>query len=137
VRLPGAGDVTRSHVRWEVERKGHRDVASPILWQGRVYAADNKGLLTCYDLRDGKELFTERLSANAKAVASPIAVRGKLLFLLDDGVTVVVDPGPTLRVVGRNRLGDGRPLEFNASPAVANGRLFLRSQSQLYCIGEK
>jgi outer membrane protein assembly factor BamB len=135
LRLPGSGDVTPTHVLWHKERKGHRDVSSPILWQGRVYAADNKGVLTCYDLPTGKELFNGRLGAG-KSLASPVAVRGKLLFLLDDGVTAVVEPGPAPRVVARNRLAGG-PLDFAASPAVAGGRLFLRSQSHLYCIGDK
>jgi outer membrane protein assembly factor BamB len=137
LRLPGSGDITRSHVLWEQVRKGHRDVASPLLWEGRVYAADNKGALTCYDLREGKELYTASLSRTSKAVASPIAVRGKLLFLLDDGTTVVVEPGPTFKVAGRNRLGEGKSLDFLASPAVAAGRLLLRSQTHLYCLGEK
>jgi outer membrane protein assembly factor BamB len=136
VRLPGEGDLTGSHVLWHHERKGHRDVASPILWQGLVYAACNKGVLSCYDLASGRELYSERLSGNAKAIASPVAVRGKLLFLLDDGMTAVVEPGPTFKVIRRNRLGEGKPLDFNASPAIADGRLFLRSQSHLYCIGE-
>jgi outer membrane protein assembly factor BamB len=136
LRLPGGGDVTATHLLWQKERRGHRDVSSPILWQGRVYAADNRGQLTCYDLQTGKELFSGRLGAG-KSLASPVAVRGKLLFLLDDGVTAVVEPGPEFKVAARNRLGDGGPLDFGASPAVAGGRLFLRSQSQLYCIGEK
>ena len=136
LRLPGSGDVTPSHVLWQEVRKGHRDVASPIAWEGRVYAADSKGVLSCYDLREGKELYNERLGAG-KAVASPIALRGKLLFVLDDGVTAVLEPGPTFKVAGRNRLGEGKALDFLASPAVAAGRLFLRSQSHLYCIGEQ
>jgi outer membrane protein assembly factor BamB len=137
LKVPGSGDVTKSHVVWSGERKGHRDVASPILWDGQVYAADNKGVLSCYDLKTGKELYTERISARGKALASPIAVRGKLLFLMDDGETVVIEPGSSLKVVGRNKLGSGESLEFGASPAVAEGCLFLRSQSALYCIGEK
>jgi outer membrane protein assembly factor BamB len=137
LRLPAAGDVTGSRVLWAVVRRGHRDVASPVLWEGRVYAADNKGMLTCLDLASGKELYNERIgNGRNKALASPVVVRGKLLFLLDDGVTVVVDPGPALRVVGRNRLGDGELLDFGASPVAADGRLFLRSQSRLYCVGE-
>jgi outer membrane protein assembly factor BamB len=136
LRLPGDGDVTKSNVLWQLERRGHRDVASPILWQGRVYAADNKGFLTCYELATGQELYNVRLGAG-QALASPVAVRGKLLFLLDGGTTVVVEPGPTFKVAGRNRLGEGRPLDFGASPAVADGRLFLRSQSYLYCVGKK
>ncbi len=89
----------------------------------------------CYDLKTGKELFDER--SGGKSLSSPIAVRGKLLFVLDTGVTLVVEPGATFQVVRRNVLGEGKAIDFGASPAVADGRLFLRSQSYLYCIGEK
>jgi outer membrane protein assembly factor BamB len=136
IRLPGEGNVTRSHVVWSSIRKGHRDVSSPMLWEGRIYAADSRGgNLTCYDLKTGEELYNERIGG--KSLASPIAVRGKLLFLQDNGVTVVIEPGDKFRAVRRNRLGEGVELDFGASPAVADGRLFLRSQSYLYCIGEK
>ena len=137
IKLPGTGDVTKTHILWKGERKGHRDVSSPILWEGRVYAADKDGRITCYDLKTGKELYNERLSTKAKSLASPIAVRGKLLFVLDNGETVVVEPAPTYKEAGRNKLGSGELLEFGASPAVADGRLFIRSQTHLYCIGAR
>jgi outer membrane protein assembly factor BamB len=136
IRLGGSGDVTRTRVAWEVVRKGHRDVSSPVLWGNYLYSADNKGMLTCYELKTGKVLYNERLGAG-KSLASPVVVRGKLLFMLDDGEAVVVEPGPALKVAARNRLGDGGQLDFVASPAVADGKLFLRSQSHLYCIAEK
>jgi hypothetical protein len=63
-------------------------------------------------------------------------VRGKLLFLLDNGTTIILDPEAKLKEVSRNKLGDGNELEFGASPAVADGKLFLRSQTTLYCISE-
>lgn len=135
IRIPGEGNVTSSHILWKGARKGHRDVASPILVNGLVYAADNKGVLSCIDLKTGQELYNERIGAG-KALGSPVLVRGKLLFVLDDGMTVVVEPGPKLQIAGRNKLGSGETLDFGASPAFANGRLYLRSQSMLYCIGE-
>jgi outer membrane protein assembly factor BamB len=137
IRLGGKGDVTKTHVRWEVSRRGHRDVASQMLWGDLLYAADIRGMLTCFDTKNGKEVFNERLKAGAKVLASPVAVRGKLLFVLDTGETLVLEPGRKLKVVGRNKLGDGSSLNFGASPAIAGGRLYLRSQSYLYCIGEK
>jgi outer membrane protein assembly factor BamB len=138
LRLPGAGDVTRTRMVWEGVRKGHRDVSSPVVVDGRVYAADNKAILTCIDLKTGKELYNQRIgNGKNKSIGSPVVVRGKLLFPLDDGVTVVVEPGPVCRVTGRNRLGTGEQLDFGASPAIADGRLFFRSQSYLYCIGTK
>lgn len=135
IRLPGEGNISKSHVIWQGARKGHRDVASPILVDGLIYAADNKGLLSCIELKTGKELYNDRIG-NGKALASPVLVRGKLLFVLDDGMTVVVELGPKLQIAGRNKLGDGTALDFGASPAIANGRLYLRSQSFLYCLGE-
>jgi outer membrane protein assembly factor BamB len=137
LKLPDSGEVSKTNLIFTGERKGHRDVGSPILWEGLVYQADNKGFLSCYDLKSGKELFNERISQNGKAQGSPVALRGKLLFALDDGETVVIEPGRSLKVAGRNRLGNGTAFDFGASPAIVDGRMFLRSQSYLYCIGEK
>jgi outer membrane protein assembly factor BamB len=136
LRLACSGDVSRIDLIWEIRRKG-RDVASPIIWEDHLYAADNKAVLTCYDLKTGQAVYTQRLAPEAKALASPIALRGKLLFPLDTGETVVVEPGPRFKSAGRNLLGDNRALDFAASPAVAAGRVFLRSQSFLYCVGVK
>lgn len=135
IRMGGTGDVTATNLVWEIIRgKSHRDVASPILWGEHIYSADSKGFLTCYEAKNGQVVFDERIGS--KALASPVAVRGKLLFLLDDGVTLVVEPGRKLKIAGKNKLGDGSQLAFGASPAIANGRLFLRSQTHLYCVGD-
>jgi outer membrane protein assembly factor BamB len=136
IRLGGTGDVTKTHVRWEVRRRG-RDVSSQVLWEGLLYAADRNGVLTCFDSKTGKALYNHRLTANGQSLGSPVVVRGKILFVMDNGETVVVEPGRQFKVATRNKLGDGRQLDFNASPAVTGDRLFLRSQSYLYCIGEK
>jgi outer membrane protein assembly factor BamB len=137
IRLGGSGDVTKTHLQWQIERKG-RDVASQILWGDYLYAIDSRGVfLTCYEAASGKIKYHERIAHDAQALASPVAVRGKLLFVLDSGETVVVEPGPKLKIAARNVLGHGGSLDFAASPAIADGRLYLRSQSYLYCVGEK
>lgn len=137
VKMPDKGDVTKTHVIHSEERgKGRRDVASPIVHEGRVYCVDKNSLLTVYDMKTGKELTTLPLKRGVSSMASPIRVQGKLLWLLDDGTTVVVEPGETPKIVGQNRL-DGGKLEYGASPAVAEGKLFIRSRTHLYCIGEK
>jgi outer membrane protein assembly factor BamB len=98
---------------------------------------DQKAVLTCLDLKTGKELYTGPIGTRSSlSLASPIAVQGKLLWLLDDGTTVVVEPGPKLNVVRRNKL-DGDKLDYGASPVVVDGRLLLRSQSHLYCVGKR
>jgi outer membrane protein assembly factor BamB len=137
IRLGGTGDVSKTHLVWQVVRKKHRDVSSQVLWEDLIFAADRNAVLSCHDIKTGKMLFAQPLGTRKKSLASPVAVGGKLLFVLDDGETVVIEPGRTLKVVGRNKLGEGNSLDFNASPAVAAGKLYLRSQSHLYCIGKK
>src|SRR5262249_17578448 len=136
IRLGGSGDVTKTQVLWQVVRKGHRDVSSPILVTNLIFPADRRGVLTCHDPATGEMVIAKRLSAG-KSLASPISVRGKVLYLFDDGTTYVIDPTRPFQVVGTNKLGEGNELEFEASPAVAHGRLYLRSQTHLYCIGKK
>jgi outer membrane protein assembly factor BamB len=132
IRLNGEGVTPQ--VVWEVNRPhGSRDVASPMLWGSYLYLADRTGALSGYDVKTGRLLFKERVGSHP-ICASPVAVRGKLLFLVEDGETLVMEPGPSLKIVDRNRLNDGT--EFRASPAIVDGRLFLRSQSHFYCIGE-
>ncbi len=134
VRLGGEGDVTKSHITWDVPRKTPRDVCSPILWNDLVYVGDRQGFLSCHETKTGRVVYRERIG-NKSFTASPIAVQGKLLFLGEDGLTLVVDPGRECKVLAKNQLTDGG--DFRASPAVADGRLFIRSQSKLYCIGSK
>lgn len=137
VKLDGTGDVTKSHLLWEVKRTKHRDCSSQILFDGLLYAADSKGMLTVYDPQTGKALYDDYLAPRKKSLASPLALRGKLLFLMDDGETFVIEPGKTPKVLHSNKLGNKKDLEFVASPAVVAGKLLIRSQSFLYCIGEK
>jgi outer membrane protein assembly factor BamB len=139
-KMPGKGDVSKSHVTHDGTRAkgGHRDVSSPVIVDGRAYVADTKGSFTCYDLKSGKELYNRAIGKRgAKTNASLVVLNGKILVVMDDGNTIVVEPGETYKEVAQNRLGRGRPLEFGASPAVADGRLLLRSQTHLYCVGVK
>jgi outer membrane protein assembly factor BamB len=138
IRMGGDGDVTDTHIAWQIKRNA-RDVASPILMDNLLYVADRDATLTVFDAKTGKIVYDkQRLGAGKKnLMSSPVVLRGKILYLLDDGTTVVMEPGRKFKALHRNQLGDGKTLDFGASPAIANGRLFLRSQTHLYCIGEK
>jgi outer membrane protein assembly factor BamB len=135
VRLPDKGDVTKSNMVY-TEKRGKRDVASPILVDGRVYCLDKGSHLTVFDMKSGKTLSKANVGGGANSMASPVYVRGKILWVLGNGTTLVVEPGDTPKVVARNRL-PGDSLDYGASPAVVDGRIYIRSRSKLYCIGEK
>lgn len=131
IRPGGKGDVSASHVAWQVNRKD-RDVSSPILVGDYLYTVSRTGVATCLAARTGKELWRERLGG--QPCASLVTLRGKLLFLSDDGTAFIVEPGPAFNLLHKNQLGDGD--EFRASPTVVDGQVLIRSDRRLYCIEE-
>jgi outer membrane protein assembly factor BamB len=129
IRPGGKGDVSRSHVAWQIARKD-RDVSSPILVGNHLYTLSRIGVATCLDARTGRELWRERLGG--QPCASLICVRGKVVFLSEEGTAWVVEPGESFKLLHTNKLGSGDA--FRASPAVVDGQLLLRSDRRLYCI---
>jgi outer membrane protein assembly factor BamB len=134
VRLGGSGDVTKTNILWDVPRKNGRVVASPLLWKDLVYVGDGQGYLSCNDAKTGAVLWRERVGSKPIS-ASPVLVQEKVLFLMEDGQTFVLEPGRNFKLAATNKLGDGT--DFRASPVIVDGRLFLRSQAHLYCVGAK
>jgi outer membrane protein assembly factor BamB len=132
----GAGDITETARRvWYTERKGGRDLPSPIVVDGYVLIMEMKGVLTCLDAADGKELWKGRIGGNF--ASSPTAYKGLAFFLNEDGETVVIKPGPQLEIVARNRLNPADDEIFRAVVTPSDGQIFLRSDRQLYCIGTR
>jgi outer membrane protein assembly factor BamB len=104
--------------------------ASPLYDQGRVYAVDGKAVVNCVDAVSGKHLWSERLEGSVHA--SPLLAGGKIYVVNSEGTTFVLDPNAPARLVAENTL----PLkDVLASPAAANGAIYLRSDSAMYCIG--
>lgn len=132
----GRGNLTKTDaIRWHIPHsvngpKGASYVSSPIAANGRFYVVSDVGFLSCVEARTGKRLYLERLGRHFHA--SPVKVGEHLLFPDDDGVTHVVEAGPTFKVVAKNDLKE----PIYASPAVAHGKLFLRTTHALYCIGK-
>jgi outer membrane protein assembly factor BamB len=127
VRPGGRGDVTSTHVVWQHANLGPY-VCSPLLYQDCLYVHNEQGILTCFDAKSGKEHYRERL--DGKFTASGVAGDGKLYLTNEDGTTFVVRAGPRFEVIARNRLSD----YTLASPAIAGGCLYIRTEKQLWCI---
>ncbi|HXG12585.1 MAG TPA: PQQ-binding-like beta-propeller repeat protein [Gemmataceae bacterium] len=128
VRPGGRGDVTATHVVWQHKRGGPY-VCSPVLYGDYLYVHTEQGILSCYEAATGKLQYRERL--DGKFIASPVAGDGKVYCTNEDGTTFVVRAGPRFEVLARNALE-----EYTlASPAISAGRLLLRTERHLYCIG--
>jgi outer membrane protein assembly factor BamB len=124
------GDVTDSHLVWRAVRGGPH-VPSPILVNGRLYTANDTGIVTCLDAATGKLIFLERIEDRFSA--SPIASGDRLYFPAESGITYVLRAGLTFEIVARNDLG----APILASPAVAGDRIVLRTERELVCVGTK
>lgn len=107
------------------------DTCCPVVVDGRLYTIADSGIAQCLDAVSGKELWKERLPGDYKA--SPIVAGGKIYFLNKAGLCTVVAAGETFTKVAENQLDD----ETLASPAAADGRLFIRGRDHLYCLGTK
>ncbi len=128
-RPGGAGDVTKTHLVWRTVRAGPH-VPSPGLVNGRLYVANDTGIVTCLDAASGKLVYQERL--NDRFSASPLVANGLLYFCGESGVTYVVRAGDRLEVIAENDLGS----PILASPAAIDGMILLRTQTELACVGK-
>ncbi|HEX4149512.1 MAG TPA: PQQ-binding-like beta-propeller repeat protein [Pirellulales bacterium] len=135
VRPGGNGDVTESRMAWHTPRKGKRDIPSPIVVGNYITVVDMKGIATCYDAKSGRELWKDRIGENFSS--SPIAANGLAYFQSEDGLTIVLRPGPKPDVVERNPLSESSEELFRASLVPSEGQIFSRSDRMLYCIGQR
>jgi hypothetical protein len=135
VRTGGKGDVTKTHRLW-TGKKGS-NVSSPVFHDGHIYwMHDNLGIAYCAEAKSGAIVYEERVEGGVGQVyASPVLADGKLYYVSRAGRTFVVAASPKYERLAVNDLGDAGT--FNASPAVAGSRLYLRSDRFLYCVGQK
>jgi outer membrane protein assembly factor BamB len=129
IRPGGRGDVTSTHVVWTVPT-GAPYVSSLLHYQGIVYMANDVGVLTAVDAKTGDRVWQQRVDGVFSA--SPVGGGGHVYFVAENGDTVVVKAGRTPEIVARNAVAE-RAL---ASPAISNGRLFLRTDDHLIAIGK-
>jgi outer membrane protein assembly factor BamB len=129
LRVGGRGDVSDTHILWRVAT-GAPYVSSLLYYDGLVYMANGNGIVTCTDPATGKRVWQERVGGIY--TASPVAVDGKIYLLGEGGETVVLRAGRELEILERNPIGE----RVVASPAISQGRFFIRTDAHLVCIGD-
>jgi outer membrane protein assembly factor BamB len=132
VRGGGKGDVTKTHVLWKVKTRAPDHLVSPLVVDGRMLLIKSGGLASCFDTSKGERLwYQERLGLSGRVMASPVYGDGKIYVTGEGGTVLVLANEPKVKVLARNDLGD----TCIATPAIADGRLFIRTRTRLYCIG--
>lgn len=130
VRLGGAGQIGESAIQFR-HSEATPDSCSPVVWAGRIYTVSDQGIAQCLDAATGTQLWKERLSGDYKG--SPLAAEGRVYFSNTHGLTTVIAADvPEFKKLAENQLED----ELLASPAVADGKLYLRGKAKLYCIAK-
>ena len=127
VRIDGTGDVTESHLAWNMKKASPLN-PSPLIVGDELYLVDDKGIATCLDAVTGEQHWQERLNGNFSA--SPTFADGRIYLLDEDGTTTVIAPGKKFESLAVNKL-EGRTL---ATPAMVDDSIFLRTDTQLYRI---
>lgn len=134
VRGGGDDNVKESHLAWTKNVGSY--VPSPIVVKDKLVWIDDRGSIQGVSIKDGETLFKERISGAGGVYASLVASRDHLYGVTRRNGTFVFELGDKPKQIAHNTLDDDST-DFNASPAIQDGRLFLRSNRRLYCIGAK
>ena len=134
IRLGGTGNLIDSpSIVWRYN-KGTAYVPSPILYGKYLYLMTDTGLLTCLDAVTGERMYEGgRVPVPATFTASAVAFDDRILLTSEDGDTFVIKAGPAHEVLRTNSIGE----PVYASPAIANGRIYIRGEHHLFAIGSR
>ena len=128
IRPGGSGDISKTHVEWRNAR-GAPFVPSAILVGDYYYLVDDSGISTCLNAHTGKRVWQSRLTG--RFTASPVSAENRLYFINEAGTCVVIKANQDeFEEIAQNPLGE----PVFASPAISQGRLFIRTARHLVCI---
>ena len=106
---------------------------TPLIYGDYLYVLANQGILDCYELQTGAEIYRQRIRHSGSGFsASPVAADGKLYLSGEDGDIFVVKAGPEYEESAMNKMGE----LLMASPAISEGMLYVRAKSHLFAIGK-
>jgi outer membrane protein assembly factor BamB len=140
VRPNARGDLTLADgkkssdaIVWSMTGRGSY-MPTPLVYNGTLYVLANNGLFDAYNLKTGAELYRQRLPLIGSGFsASPVAADGKIYLANEDGEILVIAAGEKFTHVATNSMGE----LLMATPALSEGRMYVRSSSSLFAIGKK
>ena len=136
VHAASKGEIKKEQIKWRTYG-WQGGFSSPVLDGDRLYQLDNGANIAAFDVNTGKQLWIENLGTIQKA--SPVLAGGKLYVGTENGKFFILEPSATgVKILDQDQLGTEQlPEAVIASVAVSNGRVFVVSDTNLYCIGKK
>lgn len=131
VRLGGKGDVSKANVAWTKDQ-GTPYVPTLVAHDGHLYGVLDSGQAVCFEAKTGAQVWRSRLAGSVSA--SPLLIENRVHVYDEKGDGYVFAASPKgLEVLGKSAVGE----DVYATPAVANGRLYVRGAKSLICVGKK
>ena len=128
IKPGGRGNITDTHVNWE-KRKNLPYVSSPLLYKNRLYLVKKGGTISCLQPDSGHAYYErKRLGASGEYYASPIGVDDKILIASEPGKLIVIPASDEFEILQSVDFQES----IKASPAIADNRLYLRTDQHLY-----
>ncbi len=138
IRPGGRGDVTATHRVWHLNPPNSKAcIGSGVIHEGHVYQITTMGFAQCLDLKSGQTVWDERLTGTGAKNSSwsSLILAGDRLYASNQNADVfVLRASPSFECLATNALG-GEPM--NASLAVSDGDLFVRTDRHLWCVTEE
>ena len=133
IPLNAEGQLSDTEIAWQYG-KGTSYVTSNLLLGDYIYLLADNGILTCLDAATGAVVYEGgRVPLPTRFVASPVAFGSNIVLSGQDGDMFVVRAGPEHEVLATNSMGES----LWASPAIANGRMYVRGDRHLFAIGRR
>jgi outer membrane protein assembly factor BamB len=128
VAAGGKGDITDTHVTWEL-RKNLPYVSSPLLYNNRLYLVKKGGTVSCLNPQTGEAYYDRgRLGASGEYYASPIGVDGKILIASEPGKIIILRASDEFEILRTIDMEEA----IKASPAMADNHLYIRTENHLW-----
>ena len=137
VKAGGKGDVSATHIVWQAEKGSN--VGSPVYHDGHIYFInDSRGVATCLNAKTGEVVYEQPLASRQKRdrwYSTPLLAGDRLYCVGRETGTYVLTAKPQFELLATNVISNDNSIT-NASPAVSDGRIFLRSNKYAYCFGQ-
>jgi len=127
----GRGDISTSHLLWSTANGP--DVPTPVTDGKYFYIVNDRGIMWCLDAKTGTEIYGQQRLKPGTYSGSLVLADDKLYITNEEGLTTVIKAGPKFEVIAENPLNDS----CLSSPAISDGQIFIRTATNLYCIGKK
>ena len=134
-----SGALDDSALAWvSKDREVSSDVSTPLFYKGRSFILNSdKRVLSCVEPASGKVLWTGSLESRSKIESSPTGGDDKIYMISQRGDVIIAGAGEEFKLLETVPLGDESDGTVRSSIAIAEGNLFIRTATKLYCVGKK